>query len=372
MKKIITIIGARPQIIKAAAISRAIKNEFSEKLNEVVVHTGQHYDAKMSGDFFAELNIPTPNYQLSISSKLQGSQTGEMMREIELVVTKEKPDAVLVYGDTNSTLAGALVAAKLHIPVIHVEAGLRSFNKSMPEEINRITTDHCSAILFSPTAEGVKNLASEGIKHEVGKQEVYHCGDIMYDNSLYFKQLALEQSKVLSDYGIEKGAFNLVTCHRPSNTDSKENLESILDALKAIKKIDNKQIVLPLHPRTEKMILSFFGASYLEALKNDWIVLPPVSFLDMILLESSANTIITDSGGVQKEAYFFHKKSIILREETEWVEIVENKGGILTGSNGDNIITAYQNLNDLDCTFEKVFGNGKAAEFICDKILSAI
>jgi UDP-GlcNAc3NAcA epimerase len=372
MKKIITIIGARPQIIKAAAISRAIKNEFSEKINEIVVHTGQHYDAKMSGDFFEELNIPKPNYQLSISSKLQGAKTGEMMREIELVVEQEKPDAVLVYGDTNSTLAGALVAAKLHIPVIHVEAGLRSFNKSMPEEINRITTDHCSVLLFSPTAEGIKNLKAEGINHLIGKQEVYHCGDIMYDNSLYFEKLALEKSKVFLEFQIVKGEFNLVTCHRPSNTDSKENLSSIINALKKIKKIDGKQLVFPLHPRTEKMILKFFGSAYLEDLRNDWIVLPPVSFLDMILLESSAHAVITDSGGVQKEAYFFHKKSIILREETEWVEIIENKGGILTGSNGEKIITAYQNLNDLDCTFEKVFGNGKAAEFICEKILKAI
>jgi len=372
MKKIITIIGARPQIIKAAAISRAIKNDFSEKLKEIIVHTGQHYDAKMSGDFFEELNIPAPNYQLSISGTLQGAQTGDMMREIELVLVKEKPDAVLVYGDTNSTLAGALVAAKLSLPVVHIEAGLRSFNKNMPEEINRITTDHCSALLFSPTKEGVKNLIAEGIIHVVGKHEVYHCGDVMYDNSLYFNKLALTKSKVLLESGVIKGEFNLVTCHRPSNTDNKENLASIINSLREINKIDEKKIVFPMHPRTEKMIVKFFGTEFLKDLKSEWTILPPVSFLDMILLESSSNIIITDSGGVQKEAYFFFKKSIILREETEWVEIIENNGGILTGPNGDKIIDAYHNLNDLDCTFEKVFGNGKAAEFICNKILKAI
>lgn len=372
MKKIITIIGARPQIIKAAAISRAIRNNFSDRLKEILVHTGQHYDAKMSGDFFKELNISMPNFQLSISSKLQGAQTGDMMREIELVVLSEKPDAILVYGDTNSTLAGALVAAKLHVPLIHVEAGLRSFNKNMPEEINRVTTDHCSSLLFSPTKEGVKNLYAEGIKHEIGRYEVYHCGDIMYDNTLYFEKLALNKSKVLLDLGIEKDEYNLVTCHRPSNTDNKDNLSSIINSLKQIKKIDGKQIVFPMHPRTEKMIKQFFGTKYLEDLKSQWSILPPVSFLDMILLESSSNAIITDSGGVQKEAYFFLKKSIILRDETEWVEIIDNNGGILTGANSDKIISAYQNLSNLDCAFEKVFGNGKAAEFICNKILRAI
>jgi len=372
MKKIITIIGARPQIIKAAAISRVIKNRFSEELIEIVVHTGQHYDTNMSGDFFDELNIPKPNYQFSISNTFQGAQTGEMMKEIEIVVMSEKPDGVLVYGDTNSTLAGALVAAKLNIPLIHVEAGLRSFDKSMPEEINRITTDHCSTLLFSPTLEGVKNLTTEGINHNIGKHKVYHCGDVMYDNSLYFEGIAKDKSDILSRFDLMKGEFNLVTFHRPSNTDDKENLKSIIEALQSIKKQDGKEVVLPLHPRTEKMIIQFFGIEYLNKLKTQWKVIPPVSFLDIILLESSAHKVITDSGGVQKEAYFFNKKSVILREETEWVEIINNNGGILTGANGDKIITAYYDLDDLDCTFEKVFGDGQAAGFICEKILNVI
>tara|TARA_B100000795_G_scaffold268890_1_gene256805 strand:+ start:1264 stop:2382 length:1119 start_codon:yes stop_codon:yes gene_type:complete len=372
MKKIITIIGARPQIIKAAAISRAIIENFSKKVVEIVVHTGQHYDAKMSGDFFEELNICKPHHQFLISNPLQGAQTGEMMREIELVVINERPDAILVYGDTNSTLAGALVAAKLNIPLIHIEAGLRSFNKSMPEEINRITTDHCSTILFSPTLEGIKNLMTEGIIHNVRNHKVYHCGDIMYDNSLYFERIAREKSDVLSRFELIKGEFNLVTFHRPNNTDNKNNLRSIIEALKSIKKQEGKEIVLPLHPRTEKMIMTFFGIKYLEQLKVEWKVLPPVSFLDIILLETSAHKVITDSGGVQKEAYFFNKKSVILRDETEWVEIINNNGGILAGANGDKIIAAYHDLDNLDCTFEKVFGNGQAADFICEKILNII
>lgn len=372
MKKIITIIGARPQIIKAAAISRAIKTSFGNSIQEIVLHTGQHYDHKMSGNFFLELQMALPTYQFSVSNPNQGGQTAEMMSSIESVILKEKPDGVLVYGDTNSTLAGALVAAKLNIPLIHVEAGLRSFNKKMPEEINRITTDHCSDLLFSPTAEGVINLISEGIKHEVGRQEVYHCGDIMFDNSLYYHKVALEKSNVLEDNNLSEGEFNLVTIHRPSNTDDEIALKSILEALRKVQKIDNKQIVLPLHPRTKKMIVQFFGEAYLEKISEDWKVIPPVSFLDMILLESSANAVITDSGGVQKEAYFFKKKSIILREETEWVEIINNNGGVLTGSDGDKIIEAYKKLDLLDCTFEKVFGDGNAAEFICDKILKVI
>lgn len=372
MKKIITIIGARPQIIKAAAISRAIQNNHTNDIKEIIVHTGQHYDQNMSGSFFDELNIPRPDYQFAVTSSNQGAQTGDMLKDIENVILKESPDAVLVYGDTNSTLAGALAASKLHVPLIHIEAGLRSFNKRMPEEINRITTDHCSVMLFSPTAEGVKNLLTEGIKHEIGKNEVYHCGDIMFDNSLYFSELANKQSDILSKYNLEAGEFNLVTCHRPSNTDRKENLEGIIEALNEIKQSDHKKIVLPLHPRTEKMIVQFFGADYLVDLKKEWVILPPVSFLDIIQLESSANKIITDSGGVQKEAYFFEKKSVILREETEWVEIISNNGGILTGPNKKRILKAYNDLDQLECEFEKVFGDGKAAEFICDKIIGLL
>lgn len=372
MKKIITIIGARPQIIKAAAISRAIKNNYSDQIEEIIVHTGQHYDQNMSGSFFDELNIPRPDYQFAVNSSNQGAQTGDMLKDIENVILKEQPQAVLVYGDTNSTLAGALAASKLHVPLIHVEAGLRSFNKRMPEEINRITTDHCSSLLFSPTVEGVKNLKIEGIFHEIGKNEVYHCGDIMFDNSLYFSDLAKKQSNILEKYNLIEGEFNLVTCHRPSNTDSKDNLNGIISALNEIKASDKKKIVLPLHPRTEKMILKFFGEDFLTDLKKSWVVLPPVSFLDIIQLESSANKIITDSGGVQKEAYFFKKKSVILRNETEWVEIIANKGAILTGPNQLKITQAYQNLDQLDCKFEKVFGDGKAAEFICEKIVGLI
>lgn len=372
MKKIITIIGARPQIIKAAAISRAINTEFSNEVNEVIIHTGQHYDSNMSGGFFTELNIPMPDYQFEVKSNLQGEQTGNMLAEIEKVLINESPDAVLVYGDTNSTLAGALAAVKIHIPLIHIEAGLRSFNKTMPEEINRITTDHCSKLLFSPTKEGVKNLSLEGLHDGENNLKIYHCGDIMYDNSLFFSNLAKQDLSLLEAHSLEAGNFVLLTCHRPSNTDSLGHLKSILAAVDRIGIEDNKRIVFPIHPRTEKMIITLLGQEYLDTLKSKWIVLPPVSFLEMILLESTAHKIITDSGGVQKEAYFFKKKSVILREETEWVEVIQNNGGILTGPNESKIKDAYFELDKLNCTFPPVFGDGKAAEFICKKILETI
>lgn len=372
MKKIITIIGARPQIIKAAAISRVIKKSFSNRISEKIVHTGQHYDRNMSGEFFLELDIPIPDFQFSITSALQGAQTGQMLTNIETVLLAEKPDAVLVYGDTNSTLAGALAASKIGIPLIHIEAGLRSFNKSMPEEINRITTDHCSSILFSPTLEGVRNLENEGLIDDADGIRIYHCGDVMYDNSLYFSKLANQNSDLLLDHNLHNNDFILLTCHRPSNTDSEQNLKSILEAVDHISKQDRKKIVFPLHPRTEKMIVSLLGEQYLTELKNKWIILPPVSFLEMILLESNCHRIITDSGGVQKEAYFFKKKSVILREETEWVEVIQNNGGLLAGASSERIMQAYFDLDKMDCSFPTIFGDGNAAEFICTKILETI
>lgn len=367
MKKILTVLGARPQIIKSAAITRVIREGFVDVLEEVVLNTGQHYDANMSDDFFTELFIPVPKYSHSIDFK-KPNPINQMIEGIEEAIRSETPDVILVYGDTNSTLAGAISAVKSNIPLVHVEAGLRSFNIAMPEEGNRILTDHSSRLLFSPTQVGINNLKNEQIPNEF----VFHCGDIMYDNSLYFKAKAEELSNVLLDCGVKENEFILFTCHRQSNTDNPSNLKGILEGVKSVADLSGKNVVFPIHPRTEKQIVSHFGEKYLVQLKSDFIVIPPVSFLDTIQLESKCSFVMTDSGGIQKEAYFFEKKSIILREQTEWVEIVENNAAVLVGANKDDIVKGYQQMINLDAKFEPVFGDGKAGDFICQTILEEL
>ncbi|MEN9914759.1 MAG: hypothetical protein RL528_1520, partial [Bacteroidota bacterium] len=318
MKKIITVIGARPQIIKAAAISRAIKNNFSDKILEVIVHTGQHYDENMSQIFFEELEIPFPNYNLNVGSGSHGEQTAKMLEGLENIYVQEKPDAVIVYGDTNSTIAGALAAAKIHIPVIHIEAGLRSFNKAMPEEINRIACDHMSTLLFTPSETGHRNLLNEGIKNDqkeaatIDNPKIYLCGDIMYDNSLYFSAMSEQKSKILKELEITTDEFILCTIHRDTNTDDKTNLNAIFRALLRIQKTSNLKIVLPLHPRTKEKLNSHLDENLLtEINKNkNFKIIPPLGFLDIISLEKNARLIITDSGGLQKEAFFFQKPCV--------------------------------------------------------------
>ncbi len=313
MKKIITIIGARPQIIKAAALSRAIKNHFSTQIQEIIVHTGQHYDDNMSAVFFEELGIPKPDYNLNVGSGKHGAQTARMIQGIEEILMEQKPDALVVYGDTNSTLAGAIAASKIHIPIVHIEAGLRSFNKSMPEEINRILCDHASTLLFSPTQSGYQNLINEGFKEfeegpfSADRPKIYHCGDVMYDNSLYFSKLAKEKSKVLRDHELIAGGFVLGTIHRDHNTDNPKRLTAIFEALLEIAQAT--QIVLPLHPRTKKMMKTVLSEELYLQIENitNLKLIPPVSFLDMVSLEEASQMIITDSGGVQKESYFFKK-----------------------------------------------------------------
>jgi UDP-GlcNAc3NAcA epimerase len=376
MIKLLTIIGARPQIIKAAAISRTIKNHFADQLTEVIVHTGQHYDANMSKVFFDELNIPKENYNLQVGSGKHGFQTGEMISKLEKIFDLEKPSAVIVYGDTNSTLAGALTASKMHIPVLHVEAGMRSFNKKMPEEINRICCDHVSTLLFSPTLTGIQNLTREGFQNDarppfsINNPKIMHCGDVMYDNSIYFNKLALKNIQLLKNLKLEENKFALCTIHRDSNTDIKENLESIFDALDSLSTKTQQPFVIPLHPRTSKLLDSQLGESLYKKIQANTMIkiIAPVSFLEMTLLESTCNIILTDSGGVQKESYFFKKPCVILRNETEWVELIENGTAILSGANTHKIQQAYFKLRQGTLNFPALFGDGNAAVFICKEI----
>jgi UDP-GlcNAc3NAcA epimerase len=376
--KIVTIIGARPQIIKAAAISRAIHTHFKDQITEVIVHTGQHYDDNMSAIFFTEMGIPTANYNLSVGSGNHGTQTAKMMEGIETILLKERPDALLVYGDTNSTLAGALAASKIHIPVVHIEAGLRSYNKSMPEEINRITCDHCSTLLFSPTIQGISNLIKEGFsttthsKASIDHPLVFKTGDIMFDNSKYFSSIANEKQGLVEKLQLTPGEFILWTIHRDSNTDKPEHLNQIIRGLLQIQRISNQAIVLPLHPRTRKKMTELLEPAVAEELRdNSRIqVIDPAGFLDMISLESTCSLVITDSGGVQKEAFFFKKPCIILREQTEWVEIVENGNALLVGSSEEKLIEAYHQLTTKkDYTYPPFFGDGHASEEICRLML---
>ena len=374
--KIITVIGARPQIIKAAAISRAISNKFSEKIEELIVHTGQHYDDNMSKVFFEELSIPKPDYNLNIGSGSHGLQTARMIEGLEDLLLKESPDYILLYGDTNSTLSGAIVASKINIPIVHVEAGLRSFNRKMPEEINRIVCDHLSTILFSPTKLGFDNLIKEGFraktegKYTAENPGIFHCGDIMYDNSMHFSCLAESQSSILIEHGLIKDQFVLATIHRDNNTDNRIDLHSIFKSLLEISL--EQTVVLPLHPRTKKMLELNENIELYKKLVNseNILLLPPVSFLDMISLEKNSSIIITDSGGVQKEAYFFNKPCVILRKETEWVEILETGMAILASTDYKCIIDSYHGFMKIDkLVFPKLFGDGLASEFICSILL---
>ncbi|TYS63777.1 UDP-N-acetylglucosamine 2-epimerase (non-hydrolyzing) [Bacillus infantis] len=348
--KVLTILGARPQFIKAAPVSRAL----SRHMDEIIVHTGQHYDANMSDIFFEELHIPKPHYQLGVGSGNHGKQTGEMLAKIEEIVLKETPDYLMVYGDTNSTLAGALVAAKLHVPVIHIEAGLRSFNKKMPEEVNRIMTDHVSEFLFCPTDTAVENLKNENITHNV-----FNIGDVMYDAVLYNRELAAEKSSILSENSLTEKGYHLITIHRAENTDDIDNMKNILEAFSQIE--DMK--VWPIHPRTKHKLASY-GIS-LEDIPN-LKVIDPVGYLDMLTLVANSKKIVTDSGGVQKEAYFMKVPCVTVREQTEWVETLAGEANILTGTDTAKIVEAVN--KKVEPQYKEVFGDGKASEKIAELI----
>lgn len=366
MIKLLTVIGARPQIIKAAAISRAIKNRFAGQIEEKILHTGQHYDANMSQVFFDELGIPQPHFNLGVGSGRHGEQTAKMIAGIEEVLLSDKFDGVILYGDTNSTLAGAVAAAKLHVPVFHIEAGLRSFNMAMPEEQNRIVCDQLSNICFAPTQTAVENLRREGFMesraqfpHGKGRL-VCNCGDVMYDNSLYFASVAQQRCTILNDLGIQPGQYILATIHRDNNTDDPARLSAILQALADIQSESGLPIILPLHPRTKAKLPK------VELTLN---LIPPASFLEMTLLEQNAALVMTDSGGVQKESFFFERPCVILRPETEWVEIVNHGAGIIADADYTRIVEAYKKLSGQAIHFPRLFGDGHAAEKMLECIM---
>ena len=346
MKKVFTVIGARPQFVKAAAVSRVFASK--KDIDEVIVHTGQHYDANMSDIFFNELEINPPKYNLEISGSLHGDMTGSMLKSIEPIMISESPDCVMVYGDTNSTLAGALAASKLSIPIVHVEAGLRSFNRAMPEEINRVLTDHISSLLFCPTQTSVKNLENEGISNGV-----HLIGDVMYDAALHMKDISANQSGVLEKLNLDSGEYHLATVHRAENTDNLEILSDIVNFLLEQNKI--LPVVLPLHPRTKKVAeksnLDLSGLTLLD----------PVGYMDMTCLISNAKSIFTDSGGLQKEAYFHRVPCTTLRNETEWVETISHGWNRLWKQ--DDWLLPRREISD--------YGTGKSAQEIVKIIQSA-
>jgi UDP-GlcNAc3NAcA epimerase len=360
--KIVTVIGARPQFVKAGAVSREIQNRqmAGDNIVEVIVHTGQHYDSNMSDVFFEEMQIPKPNYYLGIGGKTHGAMTGQMIEKIETILCDEKPDWLLVYGDTNSTLAGAIAASKLDIKIAHVEAGLRSFNMKMPEEINRILTDRVSNILFCPTALAVDNLKDEGIDnwHKDNQAKVFLVGDVMKDSAMFYQNLAQKPAEMN-----DSNEFILCTIHRAENTDDSHRLTSIVNALNEIGEI--KKIILPLHPRTKKILQNGkYNTSNLT-------IIDPVGYLNMVWLIDNCTLVMTDSGGLQKEAYFFSKPCITMRDETEWVELVENNFNILVGAEKTDILNAYKDCDKLSNDYSlDLYGRGNASTEIVELLLT--
>jgi UDP-GlcNAc3NAcA epimerase len=347
--KIVTVIGARPQFIKASVVSKALKKQ--EHIHEIIVHTGQHYDENMSDVFFDQMGIPKPDYRFDVNNTSHGAMTGRMIEKIEKVFLEEKPDMVLIYGDTNSTLAGALAASKLHISVAHVEAGLRSFNMKMPEEINRIVSDRLSTILLCPSDIAVKNLKLEGFQ-EFENSNIHVVGDVMKDSSMFFAQHA----KPPKNFDINLRDFFLCTFHRQENTDDLERLKSIVDALNEIHE-NIAPVILPLHPRTQKMIQKNY-------LKLDANVINPVGYIEMLWLIKKSKAVLTDSGGLQKEAYFFQKPCITLRDETEWVELVEVGANKITGANKKCILDSIHQVEGWKIPNKPIYGDGNSSEKI--------
>lgn len=354
--KIVTILGARPQFIKAGSVSREFAEH--ESIKEVIIHTGQHYDANMSDIFFDEMKIPKPDYFLGIGGSSHGAMTGQMIEKIEEVLINEKPDWVLVYGDTNSTLAGALAASKLHIKIAHIEAGLRSFNMKMPEEVNRIITDRISTILFCPTKVAINNLQKEGV--DSWNVDVQLSGDVMQDGAFFYKNLAVKPGNINID---SKTRFILSTIHRAENTDDVARLTDIVEALNCIAEV--KTVILPLHPRTKAKLAE------LPIKLNDSVkVINPVGYLNMIWLIDNSDLVMTDSGGLQKEAYFFAKPCITLRDETEWVELVDNNFNVLAGADQARIVETFNHHVFAENYDLDLYGGGEASKTIVSYLLS--
>ena len=353
--KILTIIGARPQIIKAATLSRTIKNHYSSKVEEVLVHTGQHYDDNMSAVFFKDMDIPKPKYNLGLGGLSQSAMTGRMMEGLEGVCLKEKPDWILVYGDTNSTLAGSLVASKLQIKLAHVEAGLRSHNMNMPEEVNRILTDRISNLLFCPSALAVKNLEAEGFMN-FSNAKIKNVGDIMYEGAMHFSKQSRKPAE-LNHTDLDN--YVLATIHRAETTDNIENLKSVVEALNTIN--ESKPVIVPIHPRTCSIIKD-------NNIEVSFQMINPVGYLEMIWLIQNCSLVITDSGGLQKEAYFFEKCCLTTRAETEWVELVESGNNILVGYEINKILSAFNTQRKFK-SFGKLYGSGKTSELIIKALI---
>jgi UDP-GlcNAc3NAcA epimerase len=367
MIKLATIVGARPQFIKAAAVSRAIQMHIAgggePAVTEILIHTGQHYDHNMSGAFFDELEISKPAYNLGISQATHAEMTGRMLEEIETVLVDEAPDAVIVYGDTNTTLAGALAAAKLPMTLAHVEAGLRSFDDAMPEETNRIVADRLSDLLFAPHAAAAEHLRREGTANE----RIYVVGDVMYDAALHYAELAAERSRVLDHFDLRPGSYGLVTVHRADNVTDTERMRGICTGIK--RSAETVPMIWPLHPRTRAALE---GQGVIAELGAHVRLVDPVGYLDMITLEQSAAVILTDSGGVQKEAAFYRVPCVVLRDQTEWVELIESGAAVLGGADADTIAMAVPEMMQHKIPVAPFYGDGHAAEAIFSAIMSYV
>lgn len=357
MFKLLTIVGARPQFIKAAAISHVIKKKYADLITEDILHTGQHYDDNMSGQFFTELDIPQPKYNLGVGSSPHGAQTAAMLKGIEEIILSTHYDGMIIYGDTNSTLAGALAASKQHLPVYHIEAGLRSFNHDMPEEINRVVADHISTLLFAPTKNAMQNLRNEGFPEE----RIVLSGDVMLDNYLHYSPISTQNSK----FRIQNSKFILATLHRDFNTDVQERLNNILSALNTIGEVLNTEILFPIHPRTRQRIDSMTSKPNINRLK----IIPPLSYLETLGTLQQTSLVLTDSGGLQKEAFFSGKPCVILRPETEWKEITDTNAAILTNDEPEQIVKAAKKMWNIVPPPPTAFGDGNAAEKIIKKII---
>ena len=376
--KIATVVGARPQFIKAGVVNRIIRDHFSSQIEEEIIHTGQHYDHGMSDLFFEQLDIPKPAAHLGIGSSSHGSQTGEMLIKLEQEFQSRKPDAIMVYGDTNSTLAGALAAVKIHIPIIHVESGLRSYLTAMPEEVNRVCTDHVSSLMSCPNQTAITNLKKEGITDQIGACSadnpwVRFHGDVMYDNILFLRDKFGNHCALMDQFGMEENGFLLATIHRPSNTDSRETLQKLFSGLQDLASQNNLKVFLPLHPRTLKLAESNLDTTFWNSFKSDKniIIHDPIGIIEIGQLVGQSKMVITDSGGLQKEAVFLDKPCIILRDRTEWVELLDCGWGKTVGSDPEKLTSAFNELSQLTGSAPPLYGDGDAAQKLCADILKA-